>query len=169
VEELGKEDTGKREWDSPLCAALRNGGAGEGGHRAEAVGLASMCPQERTHTNTHKHAFLARTLKQATSAEHDERKGDGRVVGPRGCRAGGDGSAIRQARAAGSRSKRAPGLYEHPCYERLCVGAKRPAPARTFALSCARKLLLDRDGCDRTSSAGPARTSHCQGSQSLPI
>jgi hypothetical protein len=88
VEELGKEDTGKREWDSPLCAALRNGGAGEGGHRAEAVGLASMCPQERTHTNTHKHAFLARTLKQATSAEHDERKGDGRVVGPRGCRAG---------------------------------------------------------------------------------
>lgn len=82
--------------------------------------------------------------------------------------AGGDVSAIRQARAAGSRSKYAPGLYEHPCYERLCVGAKRPAPARTFALSCARKLPPDRDGCNRTSSAGPARTSHCQGSQSLP-
>ena len=43
--------------------------------------------------------------------------------------AGGDVSAIRQARAAGRRSQHALGLYEHPCYGRLCVGAKQNRPS----------------------------------------
>jgi hypothetical protein len=59
----GRRTQGRVELAS-MCSSP-DGGAGEGGHRAEGVGLTSMCPQERTHTDTHKHAFLARTLKQA--------------------------------------------------------------------------------------------------------
>jgi hypothetical protein len=51
------------------------------------------------------------------------------MVNAKSVSAGGDGSSVRQARAAGRRSQHALGLYEHPCYGRLCVGAKQNRPS----------------------------------------